>query len=397
MFWYIFFALCLFALALSEDGKARWPGIVAAIILAVVAGTRYETGFDWVEYEMQFALAVPFGAPDMSANAGLFQVEPGLTFLNMIVVTLGGGFQTSLLIISAVNILLMYRFARQYTMHAALVFLWYYGFCFLAGQMAAMRQCLSFGFTLMAFTAYSRNDFVRFAAWAVISVLFHSFSALFIPIILLSRFRIPMAYFITIGIVSLILRYLALDPIDFVVQRVLPVVQIGFVADKIVVYSESLATRISPFTVALISWHLYIWYVCNRYLRDNPQDGVVKFATWLCALNIVGHTVLIGFPVIWGRTMLLSFFVEPIALTRIFPHLLSNSWRRVQVSTVAFAGATASLIYTLSNSQSIAFKPYQSTLVAAVRGHYGDGRVRYQITRLEIDTIVSEQRRTTIK
>lgn len=393
MFWYLFVLASIAVLALNERGDRRVPGILAAILLAAFAGLRYETGFDWLEYEFLYTYAAPLGVINTYAGVGSIDVEPGYVLAMALFKSLGLGFQSFMFAISVFNIYLIYRVCDRYTKHIALVLVWYYGFLFISAQMSTIRQGLSISFILWGLLLRERDRPILAMLVAAISVAFHSFSIIFLPFLLLTR-RPPGWVVVALGCLPGILLYgMGVSVFELVVRLATPIIGGGLVGDKLSLYGQSSGAALSPFVLVLVAWHLF-FLRCNEadLRRDSENYQFRVFTSWMAVLNVVAHAYVADFPVIWNRVMLVSFFTEAVVLAMLYHRRLADPTFRLMSVTVASLGAMISLVYALSHSQALAFKPYQSMAVVWFRGHYGDGRARYEVVRGEIDRAAAESR-----
>lgn len=393
MFWYLFVLAALALLALAERGHTRAAGIAAAAILAGMAGLRYETGFDWVEYEYLFTFTPPLGVTNTYLGVGTVDVEPGYEFAMSVFKLFGLGFQTFLFAIAAVNFIAIYHLCRRYTYHIALVLIWYYGFIFIAGQMSTIRQCLSISFIMWALLLRERDRPATALFVGMLSVTFHTFSIIFVPFLFLTR-RAPGWQLVALACLpGFVLNLAGFSVFELVVRVVTPILGAGLVGDKLSLYGEASGAALSPFTLVLMAWHLFFLRTNERDLEPEAENYFFRnFTSWIAVLNLIAHTYVADFPVIWNRVMLLSFFVEAIVLAMLYGRQLAEPAFRMMAVSIASFGAAISLVYVLSNSQGLVFRPYQSMVVVWFRGHYGDGRLRYQLIREQNDRIFQELR-----
>lgn len=393
MLWYLIVLILLGLLALTERGHTRTAGAVAAAILAAMAGLRYETGFDWLEYEYLFTFTAPLGITNTYLGVGTVDVEPGYELAMSVFKTFGLGFQTFLFAIAVVNFIAIYQLCRRYTCHIALVLIWYYGFVFISGQMSTIRQCLSISFILWALLLRERKRPIAALLVGMLSVTFHTFSIIFVPFIFLTR-RTPGWQIVALACFpGLVLNLAGFSVFELVVQLATPIFGGGLVGDKLSLYGEASGAALSPFTLILMAWHVFFLRTNERDLQPGREDYYFRnFSAWIAILNLFAHTYVADFPIIWNRVMLVSFFVEAIVLAMLYARELAEPMFRTLVVFTASIGAAVSLVYVLSHSQGLAFKPYQSMVVVWFRGHYGDGRARYEVVRSEIDSAARESR-----
>lgn len=392
MFWYLVFMAILFGLNLAENNGRRGAGVIAAWLLALVAGLRYETGFDWVEYENIYLLTGSLGQPNIYAQSDI-QVEAGWEFVSSLLRTFGLGFQWLLALVAFFNFYVLYKFIKKYSNFTVIILIWYYGFGFLSGQMAAIRSCAGISFLLLAFMYLDRSKPVS-VVLAALSGTFHAFSFVIAPFVYI-RARLPdwrLVAALTLPALGLVSLF-GFSVFRFAVQTLGAILPAGIATAKLELYGSSTGATLSPLLIGLLAWHFFAYYLISRGDQAAGDRRILKFAGWVTILNIVAHCYFPDYPVFWNRVMLLSFFLQSVALAGLYEELLNYAGSRALIGLGVTAASCGSIIYSLNNSQALAFKPYQSTLVVMIRGDYGDGRVRYAIVRREIDDAAAEARR----
>ncbi|HMI21129.1 MAG TPA: EpsG family protein [Sphingomonas sp.] len=387
MFWYLAFFAVLFALAMIEgDTKSRWPAYAAGAILAFIVGLRYETGFDWVDYETYYQFQRGFGETDIYASITSGMFEPGFVLLNRILRTFDFGFQSLIFICGTFSIFAFVKLASRFSPTVGIVVLWYYGFVFLSGPMSSMRYAFAVSFIYLAFIYENDGRHFRAITMALVAISMHYFSAIFIPIIFW-RGRVPTLKFSLITtIVGFFVSSVGGNLLLSITGFVLAVAGEGFVADKMQIYSSFALGEVSPFSLAIVVWHLgFLWLVQRK---GRVDDYITKNAFVITWLVLVAHSFLAPFPIFWNRIMLVCFPLQAIVLCRAYYRELSIAQVRTPIFACFAAGSCLALVYTLYNSQSLVFKPYQSLAITWVKGPYGNGRVRYQLVRNETNQVM---------
>lgn len=391
MFWYFVVFTALLMLSLVEGGvRSRWPGYACGVILALMAGLRYETGFDWADYERHFILSPPFGATNIYASITTITVEPGYELLTRVLRTLGADFQIMIFICGVFSVWALVRLTARFSPLIGVVLLWYYGFLFLPGPLATMRQTLSVAFVYLAIVDLNDKRWARAAAWSAIALSLHTFSLIFILIELGRWWRPTLRAAAGTALMGFALSTAGNNLFVSIADFVAAAAGAGFLADKMQVYSSFAGANISPLSVALVLWHLgFIWIVRRK---DKKEDYIISAALASAFWIILLHSLFAPLPILWNRFMLVCFPLEAIALCRLYCVELSNFEKRMQAVALAAIGSALALVYTLLNEQSLVYEPYQNVVVTWVRGPYGDGRGRYEYIRQLNDRIFQVQR-----
>ncbi len=391
MFWYFVVFAVLLALALIEGRtQLRWPGYACVGILALMAGLRYETGFDWADYERHFLLTPPLGATDIYVSITTLTVEPGYEILTRILRTLGAGFQVMIFLSGVFSIWALGRLTARFSPLIGVVLLWYYGFLFLPGPLATMRQTLSVAFVYLAIIDLNDRRWARASLWSAIALSFHTFSAIFVLIELGRLWRPTLRAAAVAAFAGFALSTAGNNLFVSIADLVAAAAGAGFVADKLQVYSSFAGANISPLSAALVLWHLFFIWLVQRKKADD--EYIITAALASAFLIIILHSLFAPLPILWNRFMLVCFPLEAIAICRVYCVELATFETRVQAIGLAAIGSALALSYTLLNEQSLVYEPYQNVAVTWVRGPYGDGRARYEYIRLLNDQIFRQQK-----
>jgi hypothetical protein len=366
--------------------------LAALIALIVFGGLRYETGFDWVEYEQYLYFSPRLGDTNLYISIDTFEAEPGFALLNILFRTAGLGFQWLAFSIAAFNLIVLYRFISRYTPLVALIFLWYFGILFLTGQMSTMRQALSVSFIYLAIMSIDRGKSSIALLMSAAAVAFHTFSLAFLPFIFITRNPPKFSLVIFLAIAGFSITLGGTDFFRLFATNVLSIVDGGLISSKIAIYASFEAASISMFALLLLLWNL-LFFGVSRFAIDRRWLVMDRFALtglWMTFASIIAHTYLATFPIVWNRLMMVTFVLQAIVYTRIV--LSGQSPIRTLSPIIGGLGVLsgASLTFLLTGSQALVFKPYQSMAIVWVRGPYGDGRLRYQVIRGENDQIARE-------
>lgn len=380
MTWYLVIGGLLTVLALSETANTRrrtWQGVFAAFILIMFVGLRYETGYDWMEYEYYYNYVPSLGHDNLNFYEPNLFVEPGFAALNIIIKSLGLSFQSLLLFIGAFNIIIIYKLAHSKTPAVAIIFVWYFGLLAIPGQMAAIRNCLSYSFIFMALLARDNQKLIAPIIYCAIAVSFHVFSVVFVPFLFLKAQPPKPALMAIIASIGIVLSLFGLHVFPIIADAASPYIG-GIIGSKISLYGTFQAYELSIFSLALFLWHLGIMFIIYNYLTSKDDSSQFDiFTLYSTIMSVFAHSYLAALPAVWNRLMLVTFLVQIIYLVVQFRGILTL--RKMQMPAIFGVAAVsfASLIHTLSDPRSLPYRPYQSALVFWWTGEVGDGRVRY--------------------
>lgn len=394
---YILMVVVLLILALMErdPSSSDLPGKLACAALILFGGLRHETGFDWVEYETYFELTRPVWSDAPQYIESSLLIEPGFALFTLVARSIGLSFQAFLFAIMAINMTTIYVFARRYTSRVALALLVYYGFVFLAAQMATIRQALSYSFLLLAFLEKEKGRTGSSLAMLMISVSIHTFSVIFIPLLYVRPTRIPIsvvAFLVTIGIVT---AFSGFHVVPIIADLINSFFGGSFLATKLSLYGDYEGYAISLVSLLFIPLHLLAYFLltATRYQYAEQATSITHLAIAATLLSLITHSYFGVFPAFWNRVSYLSFLLQTIALTARYRAYFQNPIVPVMTSGLAGAAGTAIIAYTLSAPTSLPYVPYQNAAFAWITGDPGDGRWRYTYAFHQAEIEIASRRR----
>lgn len=168
LYWIIFVILLI--LGLSEVlFKNKIISFFTSGLLALVAGFRFYTGYDFTSYQTFYEGAGNFE----NILNGNIDAETGYLLLNYIFTSLGLNFYTFILFLAILSISLLQIFLYRYTPYPSLIWIYYYGRFFLVRDMGQIRSALACIILLYAIPYILKRKPVQFLLVVSIASLFH--------------------------------------------------------------------------------------------------------------------------------------------------------------------------------------------------------------------------------
>jgi hypothetical protein len=194
--------------------------VVIGLVLVFLAGTRYQTGFDYVQY-----LEI-FNTVNLQ-NYTVKTVEFGFAALNYGLRFLGFDFNFLLVLIATFAIGLKLNFFRQYSPYVFLGVLNYYTIGFLLNDMGQMRFGLAVGIILFAFKDFFNDRLVQAVIKILFAFLFHASAIIVLPVILLfskGRFSNRLMLLVVLGLMPFL--FIDLRVVFYKLMFLIPLVQV---------------------------------------------------------------------------------------------------------------------------------------------------------------------------
>ena len=343
---FTYFVLAFFAWSL-RDRRVSWSlAIVAALFLALMAGSRYQVGCDYVGYLLRFQSV----AADTSWVTVLAHEEPGFNGLVLALKKAGLTYDFLILIASCFYAFCLARFAILARSPLAFLAL---AFPVLLVQlgMSGLRQAVALGFLMLALMSFVRHQRLATAVWVLLGAQFHSSLFIFLPIVLL------------VG------RRVSTQRILFALALLGPVV-VFFLQSRFGLYSDRYIEQIYGENSASGAWFRYalvllpfallaIWYkrVETRYPHLIELMRLFMLVTFVIAPIGILSTVILH---------RLVFYVMPVSIITLLAvaETVAVIWRERLIRLIPYViyGSYIVVWFSFSRRASSCYVPYQSWL-----------------------------------
>lgn len=344
--------------------RARSLGITCTIILILFAGLRFETGHDWLNYTGRYLDATAF--PEAVDEIASSPLELAFFMLTAAAKTLGLSIFAFLFLIAAISILPVHYIASKITRNVALVWTVVFGLTFLFSFMTLVRQSLATSAFFLALAWSIEGRRVRSGAAMALAIGIHVTAAVFLPVLMLTKYRPrtgPVVAFLIVGSIIAIAR---INLIEVAANLALHLpTQIGL---KLALYAATPPSKITSGSFLLIMFHMGI---LGFLLYRSHSERWANAAIWLSILTIGAHLFFFGLPTIWNRLMIASLPIE-IAMAW---HIMKGANLSTRVAGIVALSAlsSAGLAYFLTKPTAIPFIPYQFLPAVIASGRCGDG------------------------
>lgn len=368
----IYFLVLLFlsvatVLMTLKPSLAMPVSIAMAAMLCLLAGLRFETGFDWPAYLEVFDGGCHLGNPCFRT-----EVEPAYLWLNQAIKFVGGDFQTLLMIVAVFNIAtIAFVASRISPLSQGVLWTVYFGLTFLPGQMGLERQSLASSFVLLALIAtrwYVSAALILIGSSLQISVL------PFTAVLLLQRYRPPAIFAGALVVVGLICAALHITFFDVMI-RIASTFGLDYLSQKFAWYQTNGSVEaISTATMGVIALQLAILAaLCWLAPPEEKTNRVQIIAVWLTLYMIFTHLFLAYIPSFWTRAILVALPWQIAALFQLRAVRLAPRFAQLAGVLVASMISASALYYYLISPTTTVFQPYNSLVQVLLSGQCGDG------------------------
>lgn len=350
MFFYLIIFFTLLILALSEVLlKNKKISVITSGILAIVAGLRFYTGYDFNSYQ-NFYLEVDSISDIFN---GSIDAESGFLFINFIFKSLGFNFYFFILFFSLLSIFLLSNFVYKYTPFPSLILVYYFARYFLVRDMGQIRSSLACIILLYAIPLILKKKPIHFLLVVLLASLFHITAWFFVIAYIFNLIfeKLTIKDVIWLLVLSLI--------IGIIVQ--IPELYIWAVPERYNAYFTSDSYTNGQWLFNPILWmQLGLFFGTSFLIRPTDDNEKQKFETTL-KIYLLASLILIAagkLGTVGGRLSTL-FATSEILLV---PYFLTNFSKNMLVNILLFCGFTIiifCLIFILSGAY-VDYMPYRT-------------------------------------
>ncbi len=377
---FIFILFSLFTLFELEDNfkLLRYQlTFVVIVFLFFIAGFRYETGVDWLQYTNDFKTIPTFSRLQLKdIFSGL---NPLFFLLSILVKSLGGGIQSLFVIMQLIASVFLWKSVKKYTEYRLIALLLYFSLLYFHLDMNLMKQAVSTTIFFYSLRFIISRDFIKYVLFLILATGFHWSAILFLPLYFLihRKYSTVLLSLLVVFFISFNLLHLQTGDLVyklsslvfgeesritkkalfyttssvFSVKRVL---NIGFIANVLIAFAtlffrENLNRRIKNFDIFLNIMLLQLFFYLVMY-EFIELSGRLRFYTLISYLVILPYYIKIV-KTLKGKVIVLILII-----------LYSFTYVRVFASN--------------NRIESISYNPYQNYLIYKMFKKRSSGKFR---------------------
>lgn len=350
MFFYLSLFIILLSLALTEVLlKNKKISVITGGLLAIVAGLRFYTGYDFTSYSKFYS--------EISSISDVFNgsidAESGFLLINFIFKSMGFNFYFFILFFSVLSILLLSNFAYRYTQYPSLILVYYFARYFLVRDMGQIRSALACIILLYAIPYIIKKKPIQFLLIVFIASLFHVTAWVFV----IAYLFISVIKNLTIkNVVSLLCISLF---VGIIVQ--VPSLYIWAIPERYNAYFTSDSYTNGQWIMNPILWmQLAIFLGASLFIHPTDDMEKNKFDTSL-KIYLLASLMLIAagtLGTVGGRLSTL-FATSEILLV---PYMFASLSKNKLVNILLFCGFTIIIFYLIfiMSGAYLEYLPYQT-------------------------------------
>lgn len=381
MTFYLTIALMFFCIDFANNFNAlatkRFLNYFSLAIFVLVAGTRFETGYDWQAYT-----SIYNSSPSLkdilllnSEELSLVDMEPLFLFVNVLLKTVCNNVAILFFAVALFNGITIHKLCSVLKVNSSFVFAVYFCVAYLTGQMTLLRQSIASSFVLIALVSMIHERPSKSYFFGLVSLGFQVSTLVFSPIFFFKKYK-PNVILITFCLFTFILGVILIDDIVIILLTLLLKLTSGNIAIKLAEYID-----VGQFNSSFGSWvYLVINLIVLRltYTMGIKQKWQNEFLVYFYStlLMIFALTLLSHQPIFWNRIQLV---VVPLQAILLFKFSLTLGFRQRLFFLIAiYLVSFMILIYSLLKENMSPFIPYQSIIEHIYSNERGDGAYRLE-------------------
>lgn len=333
------------------ERKERLFYSIMAVAMVLFVGLR--TGYnDTGTYQLIYE-AIP---KDVDLFEGIEWLKvgenPGFTVTNRLLVRLGFSTQSFLMFYAAITVVIYLWFIRKYSCNIwlsvfLLITMGVYTF-----TLAAIKQCVSVAFCLLATDRALRKKYISFVLWILVGTLYHPYALMYLIVPLL-MFR-PWSVWTYIALVVFALVGAFMESLIGTVVDITDLLGENYDAESFT------GEGINPFRLAVISVPTLVSCVTQSVIarRDDKENNLfINLSALNAEIMFVG---LFGTANYFGRLANYFLIFQTISLPWIFTHFKKES--KSVITTVAVVCYFGYYVFTNAIHESFDQHFYSTTL-----------------------------------
>jgi EpsG family len=354
--------------------------VIVTVAFVILAGCRWETGYDWIAYEQAVAAAPSLLSLSFThLPEALRPMEPLFVILLSVIKTFGGTIQALYLIVALFNAAAFYIFVRYFRVSVVFVFAIYFCWVYLLAQMAIIRQSIALSFLMLSLIRFNKAKHSSALALFLVAIGFQYSVLMFAPIFVIKAYKKIIAFKFPI-LLALLVFYLSGISLFDILRVIVENMHFRFVADKFQhYYNAGFSPRTLGAGIYLLINIFTFWYLSKF---ANISSRLEKALMLSILLTIVLETIFWQFSLLWERAHYFVVIAQGILLYKTWETI--NPLHRAAQFSVIFALSIVALIKPLLSETALPYIPYQSNIRFIYTNEAGDGRKRLENYNLKV-------------
>ncbi len=273
-----------------------YSSYLLCMILALVAGLRYDVGFDYNNYIEMFN-----DTPSLFTSGSLSSVpmELGYVVFISIMKSIVNSFQFQLLVFSIVSMYLLYKSILKSSPYPLISIFLYVCFFFFFSLMGQMRQAIAMIIIYFAYLSLVKEEKIKFFLLVFLAASFHFGAILFLPMYFLARKTYKKSTLALIILIAFLINFLLIDFIVLLIEKLYLANSGNYYLYKLYTYSKHYIGEFSilAYYEKIVIAILIISFYNNKNILNYTKDfkvyaNIMIFGTAFYLVFVETFTVI---------------------------------------------------------------------------------------------------------
>ena len=343
LYWVLFSLIAFFSISdIKLDKNLKYIlNFIFLLFLTLFIGLRHEVGGDWDIYKYDFQNNVIFF--DLSKLN--YVRDFGYEFLSFICFKLDLGIYGLNLILSLIFVYSLNKFIIQLKNNYWLLYLISFPYLIIIVSMGYTRQAAGLSFMLLALCSLNDKKLIPFLIYSLTAIMFHKSSAIMLPLIFISYFKINFNNFFIFLILSVVAYFTIIPEIDRISSGYLNV------------YSKYQSSGVSyRISLNILAGTIFLFFYSK--LKFNSKMDNLIIIIFFC--NIGLFLLIDNYSTFVDRIIIYFTFIQLIVFSRLY--LILPNFKTIINILVIFLYALIFYIWINFSYHSYLWLPYKNIL-----------------------------------
>lgn len=326
------------------------------IILILLAGLRFNIGYDYTSYENIFN-----NSPDLYSiitYGNTTGVELGYILINSIVKTIGGNFNLVLFISACISIIVLVKSVNEYSVYPVLSILIYISRFYFVRDMGQIRSAIACAIMIYSIKFISKRRFKEFTITTIIACSFHSVAILGFLLYFFNSIKFKNYKYVykVLGISIIISQLKFTDILLKIVSELLPKYSTYINSE----YYTSTNNLINPVTLMQILIILIFVYF-NKQIDNKDNNYRVILNGYLISTAIL--IIFSNYYTLAGRLSTMFATFEILIIPMLIKYIFKNK-DRIIIYIIIILYAILIFYFIFWQKSSHIYIPYKSIIMS---------------------------------
>ncbi len=368
MFYFLIFVTLSLVCFLELEDKLsllRYQlAFVGLSFLFLVAGLRYETGVDWLQYTIDFK-EIPT-LKTLHFKDFFSELNPIFFSLSVLIKSIGGGIQTLFVVMQFLTSFFLWKSIKKDTEYRLLALLIYFSLLYFHLDMNLMKQAVSTSIFFYSLRYIIDKNLVKYTLFIILATGFHWSAILFFPLYFVIHRNYSTILLSSLVAFFILFNLLQISTGDLVYKLSLIIFgESSSITNKALFYTTSSVFSVKRiFNIGFIANNLIV--IATLFFREKLNEKIKNFNIFLnlIILQLFFYLVMYEFIELSGRLRFYTLISYIIILPYFIQIIKTLKGKMIVLTLIILYSFTYVRIFTSNNRvESISYNPYQNYFI----------------------------------